>query len=323
MCFNAAKSWYTGWYSAGHEEVTSSLGWEGQLVGIDDFHGGRFDYNAGDRVLLKIPHPGNNTDEDLYVMYNRAKGINRGVVEAKNQVVIVKSPALELVYAVSWRVAELDASDETIFISAEHGYDGGRLVIEVTDISQNPTGTKDYASVSVYFDTSPTAAPTSCTAGDFEIELTTDNFPQETSWEVRESLTGELVASESEYTRIGSNFSHSRCFERNGPFVFTIYDEYGDGMCCNNGQGSYVITFNDVVVHTGSGRFGRSESITLSSEDDGSGLTGLSPPPTPLPTTAPSMTPSTTPPVVEESPGRRRWRCRGPRPPPRCFLRQP
>jgi hypothetical protein len=266
MCFNAAKSWYTGWYSAGHEEITPS-GWDGRLVGVDDFNRKRFNAGAGDRVLLKIPDPGNNNEEDLYVMYNRAKGINHGVVEAPDKVVVVKGAPLTLVYEPSWLVAELDASGETRFISAEHGYGNSRLVIEVTEMTQRNPGRKDYATVSVYYDSNPTPAPTSCGTGDFEIELRTDNYPGETSWEVREEQTGLLVASGSGYDRMSTVYSDSYCLHSNGPFVFTINDSYGDGICCANGGGEYTLTFNGVVVHTG-GRFGASESVTFVYEDE-------------------------------------------------------
>ena len=45
-------------------------------------------------------------------------------------------------------------------------------------------------------------------------------------------------------------------------YVFNITDAYGDGMCCNYGNGYYSILLNDAVLHTGSD-FGASDSYTL------------------------------------------------------------
>eukprot|EP00547_Thalassionema_nitzschioides_P013359 CAMPEP_0194260402 /NCGR_PEP_ID=MMETSP0158-20130606/45493_1 /TAXON_ID=33649 /ORGANISM="Thalassionema nitzschioides, Strain L26-B" /LENGTH=1009 /DNA_ID=CAMNT_0039000491 /DNA_START=103 /DNA_END=3129 /DNA_ORIENTATION=- len=89
MCFNSAKSWYTGWYSEagkeGHEDLndlrTAGQWWKGKLVGIDDYLNGIFDENEH-RVIVRTP--------GLYTMFNRAKGVNAGVKAYRNQVVVVE-----------------------------------------------------------------------------------------------------------------------------------------------------------------------------------------------------------------------------------------
>ena len=56
MCFNAAKSWYTGWYTEagkeGHEDLnhfdTPGQWWKGKLVGIDDYLNEIFDEKNGE-----------------------------------------------------------------------------------------------------------------------------------------------------------------------------------------------------------------------------------------------------------------------------------
>jgi hypothetical protein len=80
MCFNGAKSWYLGWYTEGHQvvdetfvESDESLERQVQLVGIDDYNRDLFDFDSGDRVILKLPHAGDNSTLDLYVMYNRKR----------------------------------------------------------------------------------------------------------------------------------------------------------------------------------------------------------------------------------------------------------
>jgi len=62
MCFNAAKSWFTGWYTEagkeGHQDLnffdTPGQWWKGKLVGIDDYLNDMFDENEH-RVVARTP----------------------------------------------------------------------------------------------------------------------------------------------------------------------------------------------------------------------------------------------------------------------------
>jgi hypothetical protein len=89
MCFNAAKSWYLGWYSKpgkeGHEEINlfRSPIWSGKLVGIDDYVNGLFDQNEH-RVVVRLEGRGLNVHggkKHFFMMFNRKKGINKGVFD--------------------------------------------------------------------------------------------------------------------------------------------------------------------------------------------------------------------------------------------------
>ena len=44
-----------------------------------------------------------------------------------------------------------------------------------------------------------------------------------------------------------------------GGYQFTIYDSYGDGICCLVGEGSYSLYVDDELIGSG-GDFGYSES---------------------------------------------------------------
>ena len=89
MCFNAAKSWFTGWYTEagkeGHQDLnffdTPGQWWKGKLVGIDDYLNDIFDENEH-RVVARTP--------GLFTMFNRAKGVNTGVKAYPNQIVVVQ-----------------------------------------------------------------------------------------------------------------------------------------------------------------------------------------------------------------------------------------
>ena len=90
MCFNAAKSWYSGWYNdperEGHVDVSHfdapGQWWNGDLVGLDDYLTGNFD-PADHGLLLR-------TKGGLYTMFNRMKGVNAGVKAYRDEVVIVQ-----------------------------------------------------------------------------------------------------------------------------------------------------------------------------------------------------------------------------------------
>lgn len=92
------------------------------------------------------------------------------------------------------------------------------------------------------------------------LSLTTDTYGYETSWELISNNTGEVVAQGGNY---GNNQTITQNFElTNGCYIFTIYDQYADGICCNFGQGSYTLTSGSDVIVTG-GVFGASESTSF------------------------------------------------------------
>ena len=101
----------------------------------------------------------------------------------------------------------------------------------------------------------------------FTIEILTDNYPGETSWDlvhvngdsvVASIFAGELVDMATLYT-----------WDLNipaGSHVFTIYDEYGDGICCGYGEGYYRLLLNGNEIASG-GEFEASESVTFNTSN--------------------------------------------------------
>ena len=74
------------------------------------------------------------------------------------------------------------------------------------------------------------------------LSITFDNYPEETSWDIKDS-GGSTVASGGTYgsQADGSTLVIPLCLA-DGCFDFTIYDVYGDGICCGYGNGSYTLT---------------------------------------------------------------------------------
>jgi len=101
----------------------------------------------------------------------------------------------------------------------------------------------------------------------FTVEIFTDYYPGETSWDlvhadgdsvVASIFTGELADTATLYTwdlNIPS-----------GGHVFTIYDSYGDGICCGYGEGYYRLLLNGTEIASG-GEFEASESVTFNTSD--------------------------------------------------------
>lgn len=139
----------------------------------------------------------------------------------------------------------------------------------------------------------PTNAPTPCPDSEIIVEVTTDNYPLETGWSVvNKANPGDLVMSKNagDYTAQGTTYTDKECVSSE-EYLFTITDEYDDGMCCAYGNGSYKIMYNGAVVAEGA-EFGASETAEFGEDE---------PTPAPLNPTQPPMNP-TQPPVVETNP---------------------
>jgi len=80
MCFNAVKNWQAGWFMdrAIDLDVTQG-GWKGKIATFVDYHL----VKADEYVLVKVG--------DLFLQYNRAKGMNAETFDKPNQIVIVES----------------------------------------------------------------------------------------------------------------------------------------------------------------------------------------------------------------------------------------
>lgn len=95
-----------------------------------------------------------------------------------------------------------------------------------------------------------------CTTGEHQliIEIVPDQFPQEVSWNIVTS-SGTFVAS--------GILNDTLCISDSlGCLIFTIYDSYGDGICCDYGNGYYNLIWDSMLVHTG-GNYLLSEMTSL------------------------------------------------------------
>ena len=94
---------------------------------------------------------------------------------------------------------------------------------------------------------------------DVELTLILDTYPEETSWEITSQADGSVVASGGPYgdEPDGSTISED-IFLEDGCYTFTIFDAFGDGICCNYGNGSYNLSC--VLTLASGAEFGGEES---------------------------------------------------------------
>ncbi len=105
--------------------------------------------------------------------------------------------------------------------------------------------------------------PCSSGCSDIEVTLTLnlDNYPGETTWELADA-NGSVIASGGPYSSAGATITEDFCLT-DGCYDFTIFDSYGDGICCGYGNGSYSLTDGDGNVLASGGEFTSSETTNF------------------------------------------------------------
>ena len=64
------------------------------------------------------------------------------------------------------------------------------------------------------------------------------------------------------YSTAQSNTTIIESFDLDlGSYYFEIFDSYGDGLCCNEGIGSYQLRQGPINLYTSTGQFGTGEKI--------------------------------------------------------------
>jgi len=139
----------------------------------------------------------------------------------------------------------------------------------------------------------PSLAPTACDGNTFTWQLRTDNYGSETSWSLSNDNTGILVLSGDGYAS-NMDYGGEECIN-NGCYTFIMADTYGDGMCCQQGEGNYSFAVNGVNEIESGGDFGSSETTEFCClTETPTTLPPFTPQPTATPTTEPPTTPQPT-----------------------------
>ena len=129
---------------------------------------------------------------------------------------------------------------------------------------------------------SPMGSSDPCNDMELVVRVTTDNYPSETSWTIKNECSGIVVATSPSYSAPGTEYASAPIVLPAAKYTFEILDTWGDGICCYVGQGSYSVELDGAEVISG-GDFGSSESAAWGSCDNSC----PTPPPTPSPTPGP------------------------------------
>ncbi len=94
-----------------------------------------------------------------------------------------------------------------------------------------------------------------------QLTLNLDDYPGETTWEFTNS-SGEILYSGGPYQQ-SETITESFQIDEDDCFTFTIYDDFGDGICCGYGQGSFQLTSSDGSLMYEGGEFEDEDSFTF------------------------------------------------------------
>jgi hypothetical protein len=88
-----------------------------------------------------------------------------------------------------------------------------------------------------------------------------DDYSEETSWEIQQN--GAIIASsDGLYPAGGTSINESVCLAP-GCYNFVIFDDYGDGLCCAYGNGSYSVSDATGTSLAAGGSFTNSETTNF------------------------------------------------------------
>ena len=97
------------------------------------------------------------------------------------------------------------------------------------------------------------------------IEVKYDNYPAETGWTLRDS-DGTLIAGQSTGSFSTESGTVSKtAFVAEGAYTFELTDDFGDGICCQYGNGEFNITVNGEPAFAGSN--GQFQGVTVETFD--------------------------------------------------------
>ena len=98
----------------------------------------------------------------------------------------------------------------------------------------------------------------------FNVFITCDDYPSETTWDLVDS-GGNVMNSGGPYSTDGEIVDVD-CQLAEGEYTFSIYDAWGDGICCDYGEGFYTLTLDGEIIFEGNGEFDAEESTTFTVE---------------------------------------------------------
>ncbi|MEM9820196.1 MAG: PEP/pyruvate-binding domain-containing protein [Bacteroidota bacterium] len=92
--------------------------------------------------------------------------------------------------------------------------------------------------------------------------INADNFPQETSWQLYDEIDNELIAS-GNLNNGDDGLNETICVDYNSCLKLSVFDSYGDGICCSYGMGYFLLVSagGDTLVYNDGDFGGEAEAI--------------------------------------------------------------
>ncbi|MEI7500439.1 MAG: T9SS type A sorting domain-containing protein [Bacteroidota bacterium] len=125
------------------------------------------------------------------------------------------------------------------------------ITIYTTSPNNSPDQYVKNDTIHYNFSTSPIST------NEIALVLRTDNAPQETTWDVKNSQ-GITLASGGPYSISSQIIRDTIHLPQADCYTFTIHDTGGDGICCAKGIGVYSLSSGSTIIRQG-GQFGFSE----------------------------------------------------------------
>jgi lysyl endopeptidase len=102
---------------------------------------------------------------------------------------------------------------------------------------------------------------------DFQLALTLDEYGSEVTWELKQLSTVLYEGGPYEDVEGGELVIVDFCLAE-GCYIFNIYDDYGDGICCEYGVGHFeILDPQGDVIHASNGEYGEGETETFCTEE--------------------------------------------------------
>jgi len=284
MCYNPQKSYQLGWYD---DQVATINPLDGQgrreytLNGVDDY--GR---DSGNLIVLRLRQT--SLDQDYYIGYNKATGINRNSGEDQDSVTVIrKEYGAPDQYGQSTKLAGLSPGQRALITD----YNGSGRTVQVAFTGITAEG--DAHVVVMEGDTEVTEESDNCQP--FTVEVVTDGYPKDNHWYFSDTGGyGYVAAISVPFNSKNTEYRQEICLPR-GPqqrtWRFAIHDAYGDGI---TGNGGYrVFDQNNQQLFEGGNDFSSDDKWNYKYvEVSGDPNIQPTPPPTRNPTSAPTATPA-------------------------------
>ena len=215
--------------------------------------------------------------DDGYAFYS---GTSMASPHAAGVAALVWSQYTELSHVALINILETTATD--LPLDSPDGYDNeyghglvdaeaayAAILSSVAPTVSPPPSSTPTLSSAPSVSSAPSSTPTEfCPTGiQAKVEVLTDSYPSETSWEIKD-LNGVVVAKRDFFASSITTYEDTACLPETetcggSDYTFTINDSYGDGICCIWGDGGYRVTVEDDFNFEGRGRFSYSESTSM------------------------------------------------------------